>query len=659
MKKIVLVSFLLNLSGIVYGQSLRWHLVRDQGITWQVKKGDTAHTDAIEMSGKKVSVILTYGTDRTQGLVLKKKIVFPMLRTIPNDTHGSLIRDFEKTELPAMLVNGKAFEELPAFFSFNGSVKITSAAVNEVSMQREIFPSADKAAVIENCIIYNRSSKPVRLVVPVYEKTDSTKQQLGVYGIYLLTTKIYGSGSIELLPGEKYTYSIVNSGRKITDQPYEFSSRHESMKRKDLISGLTSKLVLKTPDDTLNQMFSFAKIRAAESIYDTKNGLMHGPGGAKYYAAVWANDQAEYMNPFFPFLGDENGNESAINSFRLFAKYMNAAYKPIPSSIVAEGTDVWQGAGDRGDQAMIAYGASRFALAYGDTAQARKLWPLINWCLEYLRKQKSAQGVIYSDSDELEGRFPAGKINLSTNVLAYGALSSSSDLAAAMGNQTTAAVLLKEAKELRTNIEKYFGAKVQGFDTYQYYKGNTKLRSWIGLPLVMGIFERKDQTMKALFSDNLWTKDGMLSESGSKTFWDRSLLYAMRGLFNAGATDTTLKYLQYYSSRRLLGEHVPYAIEAWPEGDQRQLSAESGLYCRTITEGLFGLQPTGFNKFLLQPFLPAAWNEMSLNHIKAFNNDFDLLVTRQGKQLKIQVKQAGGKVQELLWDGQKPLEITL
>ena len=37
------------------------------------------------------------------------------------------------------------------------------------------------------------------------------------------------------------------------------------------------------------------------------------------------------------------------------------------------------------------------------------------------------------------------------------------------------------------------------------------------------------------------------------------------------------------------GEHVPYPVEAWPEGNQRHLSAESALYCRIFTEGLFGL----------------------------------------------------------------------
>ncbi|MGV8877723.1 MAG: hypothetical protein ACOH2A_01700 [Sphingobacteriaceae bacterium] len=655
--KIGFIFLLMNLPGFIYGQGLRWHLVKAGGIEWKVGKGP-GHTDKIEMSGKQISAILTYGVDDRNGLVLKKKLIFPMLRTIPNDTHASLIRDFDNADLPFISIDGKKVHELPESFAFNGTIMVRSVN-DEVLLEHEIFPSTDKPAFIEKCSVKNLGKRKIQIDIPEFEKTDSIAQDKGVYGSYLLTTKIYGAGKFDLSPGEQHVYAVVQAARKKADEPYQISANYESIKRNNFVKELTTSLVLKTSNDTINQMFSFAKIRALESIFDTKGGLMHGPGGGAYYAAIWANDQAEYMNPFFPFVGNAAGNESAINSFRLFSNYMNPEYNPIPSSIIAEGDAVWNGAGDRGDQAMIAYGASRFALAYADTNVARKLWPLIEWCLEFLRRKKSPEGVIASDSDELEGRFPAGKINLSTNVLAYGALISAADLATALGDIVTSSGYKKEAGQLRKDIEKYFGANVEGFNTYRYYEGNTKLRSWIGLPLVMGIFERKDETVKALFSSHLWTSDGLLSESGSKTFWDRSLLYAFRGFFNAGATDTTLKYLQSYSSKRLLGEHVPYAIEAWPEGDQRHLSAESGLYCRAITEGLFGLQPVSFNKFSINPRLPAKWNEMSLNHIKAFNNDFNIMVTRVKNKTRITVQQQDGKIQAILWDERSPVEITL
>lgn len=99
-------------------------------------------------------------------------------------------------------------------------------------------------------------------------------------------------------------------------------------------------------------------------------------GGGAYYAALRANDQAGYANPFFAHLGDATAAESAVNSFRHFARYMNPEYKPIPSSIISEGEGFRHGAKDRGDTAMIAYGAARFALAYGKRETAEELWPL-------------------------------------------------------------------------------------------------------------------------------------------------------------------------------------------------------------------------------------------------------------------------------------------
>ncbi len=134
---------------------------------------------------------------------------------------------------------------------------------------------------------------------------------------------------------------------------------------------------------------------------------MHGPGGGEYYAAIWANDQAEYINPFFAYLGYPAGVAlQPFNSFRLFAGHMNSSSNLCPV-LSAEGR-LWNGAGDRGDQAMIGM-APLLALTCGDTWTAASLWPLIDWCNAYLLGKKSPEGVIASESDELEGRFPAGE----------------------------------------------------------------------------------------------------------------------------------------------------------------------------------------------------------------------------------------------------------
>jgi hypothetical protein len=287
---------------------------------------------------------------------------------------------------------------------------------------------------------------------------------------------------------------------------------------------------------------------------------------------------------------------------------------------------------------MIAYGASRYALARGDRSEAESLWPLIEWTLEYCRRQLNEAGVVRSDRDELEGRFPSGDANLCTSSLYYDALLSAACLGRDLNHQAAAKAYDRQARTLRKAIDRHFHAEVEGFDTYRYYDGNTVLRSWICIPLTMGIFERAEGTIDALYSPRLWTKDGMLTQAGSETFWDRSTLYALRGALMAGDTERTLGFLQYYSRTRLLGSHVPYAIEAWPEGNQRHLSAESGLYARIITEGLFGIRPTGFHTFQLTPQLPSAWNQMKLRRIRAFGSCFDISVLRlPGGRISVEI----------------------
>ena len=473
--------------------------------------------------------------------------------------------------------------------------------------------------------------------------TDPAK---GVTGSYVVRGDLAGSGTFTLAPADSLAFDAVFQAYRSGEEPLRPDVAAEYAARMEFVHGcIDANLVLETPDPVIDTEFRYAKLRAAESIIETRGGYMHAPGGESYYAAVWANDQAEYVNPFFPFLGYGTGNESALNSFRHFARFMNPGYEPLPSSIIAEGDDIWNGAGDRGDAAMIACGAARYALARGSRAEAEELWPLIEWCLEYCRRKLTADGVVASDTDELEGRFPTGEANLCTSTLYYDALLSAVPLGRELGvRPAVTARYAAEAGALAKAIDAHFGGEVGGYDTYRYYDGNTLLRSWICMPLIVGLRERCEGTVRALLSPELLTDDGLLTEQGGATFWDRSTLYALRGIYNAGYADRATEMLHRYSQRRLLGDHVPYPIEAWPEGSQRHLSAESGLYCRIVTEGLFGIRPAGLRSFDLTPGMPSAWERMSLRRIRAFDADFDISVGREvGGKLRITVMQAGKK----------------
>lgn len=633
------------LAGFTQNQDNQWEINDLGGIVRKIEPGNP-FTDHIEMSGKFISAVVRYGVNANQSYYISRDIVWPMLRTIPNNTHASLIRSFNLDPISLISVNGwPVKQETVIDFSLDGKITVNSRLDKDIHLSRTIFPSTDLPAFCEKYELTNQSDKPLVIDFPEISNTIRTLPEQGVEGSYTLTAKSFNHGAYKLEPGETINYYLVFSGTRSEQALQEINVENELVKRENFLEFLATNLILETPDPILNRMFAFAKIRAAESIYQTKGGPMHGPGGLRYYAAIWANDQAEYINPFFPYLGYDYGIESALNSFRHFARFINPDYKPIPSSIIAEGIDIWHGAGDRGDGAMIAYGAARFALSQGDRKIAEELWPLIEWTLEFNRRKLNPQGVVSSDSDELEGRFPAGKANLTTSSLYYDALISAAFLAEDLGkSRKQISEYRQQANALKINIEKYFGANVMGYDTYRYYDGNDVLRAWICIPLTVDIYDRKQGTIDALFSEELWTDDGLASVSGDKTFWDRATLYGLRGVFAAGDTRRGLQFLQYYSNRRLLGDHVPYAVEAFPEGNQRHLSAESGLYCRIFTEGLFGIRPVSLDGFTLTPRLPDGWNNMKLRNVHGFQQIFDVEVNRESNKIRIKVISSGNVI---------------
>lgn len=645
----------------------RWTIQPDgKTIRMEVTQGRYPHSDHVEMSGKMMATVLYWGIDEEQKFTLDRSLVFPMLRRVPNNTHASLmIRQALDVVAQLRINNNNHLKFTTRFVEINGGMRVVEdhrGGAYGLEVDRQIFPTMEQAMMCEHYVLRNSGTVDYILQIPKLEQEILTDPKKGVKGSYRILSTTKGGGVYYLKPGEKVEFDLMIEGLEMGQaSAAELDVKQLYAQRQAFLEVMDSNLVLDTPDDVIDTEFRFAKIRASESICKTKGGYMHAPGGESYYAAIWANDQAEYVNPFFPFTGYQVGNESALNSYLHFARFMNDEWRPIPSSIIAEGDDIWNGAGDRGDGAMIAYGASRYALTRADRAEAEQLWPLIEWCLEYCRRQINDKGVVKSDRDELEGRFPAGDANLCTSTLYYDALISAAYLGKELGKSPKlVADYQKRAKLMRAAIESHFGATVQGYETYRYYEGNDILRSWICMPLCVGIYDRADATIDAMFKSDLYTKDGLLTAQGSKTFWDRSTLYAFRGAYAAGHADFITEQLSYYSTRRLLGDHVPYPIEAWPEGSQRHLSAESGLYCRIITEGMFGIRPTGMRSFELKPEIPSTWDYASLKNVRAFGGNFDIEVKRVGgDKLRVEVNDKGGKQQMFTIKQGKTINVKL
>ena len=79
-----------------------WTLNPEGGITWT--NDGRSHTDHIEMAGRQMAVVLHYGINAAGRFTCERHLVFPMLRTIPNDTHASFIRYVNWEPLESVLI---------------------------------------------------------------------------------------------------------------------------------------------------------------------------------------------------------------------------------------------------------------------------------------------------------------------------------------------------------------------------------------------------------------------------------------------------------------------------------------------------------------------------------------------------------------------------
>lgn len=645
---LLMTSFFYSANGQEKGSPsipVYWKITKDQSIRWDLtKEKKLPHSENIEMSGKNMAAIIYYDIDTSRQLTLKRDVILPQLRTFnkTNEPDWKKYRAYFRRTitddiLPSIKVGNKIV--VPASVDsveIAGLLKFYHTPVNGIQITRTLYPSMEDRFLVEKWEIKNITKENISIHI---ENCALQLKEPGYKGIYTFHAFSEGPAATDLPPNQTLNFPVYFGATLNDEDPQKFNYKTAAKQRSLFLEKMSSNLALETPDPILNQLFYFSKIRASESIYHSSLGLLHSPGGGNYYLGTWANDQVEYCGPFAPYLGYATGNEAALNTYRHFKKNIPEDDSAIPYSFEVDGNFVMDHL-DRGDAAMIAYGTAHYALATGNLTVAEELWPLIEWSLAWCHNHRNSSGAVISESDEMEGRIETGTANLSTSSLYYGGLKFGNRLAEELGKNKQALVYKNRQKEIANVIENYFGANMSGLKTYKYFAENTKLRHWICLPMTMGIITRKEGTIRALF-ERLWTENGILVEEAeadsSTLFWDRATLYALRGALKISETELAYDKLKRFSQKRLLGDHVPYVIEAYPENNMRHLSAESALYCRIVTEGFLGIEPTAFDQFTMTPKLPKSWNFLNLKNLALGGKQIDLDIRRSGEDYQIRI----------------------
>ena len=616
-------------------------LINDEVIWNLVGEKALPACDHIEMSGYYSSHIISYAVEENNRLLLEKHLAFPNLRMKPNITSSTYSVNLEEDAI--IKINGERLKaEYAEEIGIKGNLRILSDTKRGAKITRTYYPAVSEPALIEEIKLENISGSDMVFEISTQpdNKQYAERKRTVDGSVYVAffgnadrsgNFKMDAISPVEITAKDKESviFYFVFSACKANEN-ISLNAKEQIELRQNFTQAMFSKVRFISPDNNINSEFSHTALRGAESLFNTPMGLVHSPGGGVYYAAIWTNDQVEYSAPFFAYLGYEPAIDATKNAINLFTKQIdfNNFKKGVPCSIASGGEYIWDLAGDRGDALMLASGALRFALTLGDIEYAKEIQKMVSYAIDFSNKRMGKDGVISSTCDELEGRFHSGTYNLFTNCLFYDTLLSASYLFKDLGIEND---YNEQAEKLKENINKYFSAEIDGYDAYKYFKHNKALRSWICVPLTVDIFDKTDGVTDAVYGAELYSGGRLKTQEKKATSWDRALAFALRGTFRAGKTEKSIEILKEFTDARLLGNHSPYMEEAFPEGNRRQLSAESVLYSRIMFEGIFGYRPTGLTSFTLKPSMPSAWDKVKMTKLSLCGRLIDIEISKKDK----------------------------
>ena len=525
-----------------------------------------------------------------------------------------------------------------AEYRYDGVFTVVFDTVEGIRLKREILPCVDRRAVLDVWTIENTGGTARSVAVPGQQKVVAEAVcATGEPAVF--ECEIAPLAEQPLKPGATAGCAVVWSLRKTAEPQSAIDVQAEVRARRALLLKAQETMVLESPEPVLDDTLTLAKLRLLESGCETRDGVIQSTGSLDYFCGTWTNDNVEYASPAVPFMNHPPLTDATNTMYRLWLNDETTFSSRIVGSY--ETYLLRRLHGDRGDESMMLYGLSSYLLASGRNDLAAEFWPIIEQAVKQIREATNDRGVVESRTDELEGRLPTGTANLSTSTLACAGLRRAHLLAQALGKSREADTFSRMADALERAIESYFGATVEGFETYRYYEGNDVLRGWICLPLALGIQQRREGTLAALFSSKLWYESndstGLRAVSTQRSGeWMRETYYALRAGFLVGDPDATVARTVQAVRCHILSQRGPYIDE-----DAGDLLAATVLYLRVVPEGLFGIEPRSFETFACTPHMPKSWPSMRLSNVYYAGRAVDLDVRRDGTQIRLTATCAG------------------
>ena len=208
----------------VHAKESRWYINGSHSVQWNTSRGDLPYYDHIEMSGLRASVVYYWGVDEKKKFHMDRHLVFPMLRTIPNNTHASWMPRLDIDFLSGMKANGRYMSQPQVSdVTINGILHVSCNVRgdnNDFTLLREYYPSPTEAAVCERYMLKNVGQKKETVLVPATYQMWTTNHENGTRGSYRLVaqTEFQEDLKVTLEPGEEVTFYCTIQAYALADE---------------------------------------------------------------------------------------------------------------------------------------------------------------------------------------------------------------------------------------------------------------------------------------------------------------------------------------------------------------------------------------------------------------------------------------------------------
>lgn len=225
-----------------------------------------------------------------------------------------------------------------------------------VVVTRTVYPSMDKAMVLDQWRLRNATDQPITVTVEPARQLNVVEEKVAV------VWNCGGVESVSLQPGEGVSFATNAQARQLADVDIVADVAAEHAARRALAEAAWhGPGRLETPELLLDTAFALQKFHVLECPIETYKGVITHNGSLTYSPGIWANDSVEYSSPLFPFFGIAPLNRASLQMYRIWLDYCQKhGIDPFPGSFESPALKLVQR--HRGDNAMVLYGLSKFLL---------------------------------------------------------------------------------------------------------------------------------------------------------------------------------------------------------------------------------------------------------------------------------------------------------